>query len=105
MLIPKYTLRQLMLGMVIAAFVCTILGFAAGGNVLAYGLGVALLGLVIPLATMALVYWVLVIVYPSNPGASLPIGPNKPGFMDTPRPDLNSTSTPSDESPYESSAN
>ena len=78
MLLPKYTIRQLMIATVLAAFICAILGFAARGNVFAYGLGIAILGLVVPLATYAFVYWTLLAVSKTLPGSRLPIGPAHP---------------------------
>ena len=78
MLLPKYTIRQLLIGTVFAAFICAILGFAARGNVLAFGLGIAILGLVVPLATFAFVYWTLLAVSKAMPGTGLPIGPTHP---------------------------
>lgn len=67
-----------MIGTVIAAFICAILGFAARGNVFAYGLGIAILGLVVPLATYAFAYWTLLAVSKTLPSTGLPIGPTKP---------------------------
>ncbi len=78
MLLPKYTIRQLLIATVFAAFVCAILGFAARGNMFAYGLGIAILGLVVPLATYALMYWTLLAISKAIPGTRLPIGPSTP---------------------------
>lgn len=75
MLLPTYTIRQLLIGTVFAAFICAILGFAARGNVFAYGLGIAILGLVVPLAAYAFIYWTLWAVSKALPGTGLPIGP------------------------------
>ena len=60
MLLPKFTIRQLMLIIVIFAFCSAILGWAARGSYLAYGLGIAMIGLIIPFSVYAVVYWTLV---------------------------------------------
>ena len=82
MLLPKFTIRQLMLLMVAVAFVCAILGFAARGSPFAYGLGIAILGLIVPLATGAFVYWTLLGITKATHHNELPIGPSKPAASD-----------------------
>ena len=85
MLLPKFTIRQLMGATVIAAFVCAILGFAARGSIAAYGLGIAIVGLVVPLATYAFVYWTLIGLSKATHKSDLPIGPTKPTRETAPR--------------------
>ncbi len=60
MLLPKFTIRQLMMIIVVFAICSAILGWAARGSYLAYGLGVAMIGLVVPFSVYAAVYWTLV---------------------------------------------
>ena len=53
---PKFTIRQLLFSIVIFAFVFAVLGWAVRGNIAAFGLGVAIFGLVIPFFVYACVY-------------------------------------------------
>lgn len=56
MLAPKFTIRQLLIGMIGLAVVSAILGWAARGNIVAYGLSLSIVGLFIPFLTYAAIY-------------------------------------------------
>ena len=73
MLLPRFTIRQLLLCMVGVAFVCMVLGFAARGNVVAWGMGLAMLGLFIPIGVYAAVYWFTLGVSKILPGPTTPM--------------------------------
>jgi len=72
MLLPKYTIRQLLIGMVGVALVCMVLGFAARGNVVAHGMGLAIVGLFVPVAIYAAVYWTVLAFSKALPGGQTP---------------------------------
>jgi hypothetical protein len=72
MLLPKFTIRQLLLGMVGVSVVCMVLAFAARGNVVAYGMGLAVLGVFVPLGVYAAVYWAVLSFSKILPGAQVP---------------------------------
>ena len=57
MIAPKFSLRQLFLIFIGVAAVCSLLGFAARGSMMAYGLGVAILGSIVPFFLYGAVYW------------------------------------------------
>lgn len=78
MLIPKFTIRQLMVIIAIFGGFSAILGFAARGSIVAHSAGIVILGLIVPLGVMAFIYWTLFAITKSLPGESLPIGPKKP---------------------------
>ena len=58
-MIPKFTIRQMLLGMVFLAPIFVVLGLASEGSVIAYGLSVAILGLCIPIVVYPVFYWVV----------------------------------------------
>ena len=72
MLLPKFTIRQMLLIMVGFAFISMIFGFAARGSVVAYGMGVAMLGIFVPFALYGLVYWIVLILSQLLPGGATP---------------------------------
>ncbi|MCH2181178.1 MAG: hypothetical protein MK108_04155 [Mariniblastus sp.] len=59
MLIPKVTIRQMLLGMTILGFYSMILSWAAQGSVIGYSLSVSIALLILPFAAYAAVYWLL----------------------------------------------
>ncbi len=59
MLAPKCSLKQLLMGIAVAAVFCSVAGVAANGSMIAYGLCLAILTLALPLTIYAIVYWTL----------------------------------------------
>ena len=56
MLAPKFTIRQMLLGVVVVAFLAALLGSASRGNVIGFGLGVGILSLFFVAAFYAAIY-------------------------------------------------
>ena len=59
MLIPKVTLRQLLLGMTLLGFYSMLLSWAAQGNVIGYSLSLSIALLAVLFMAYASVYWAL----------------------------------------------
>lgn len=59
MLIPKFSISQMLLAMVGLAVVSAILADAARGGNVAIGLSLALAGLIVPAMVATLAYWLL----------------------------------------------
>ena len=57
MLLPKFSIRQLMYVTAGFCLIAMILGWSVRGDVFAYGLGLAIVGLVVPLAVYQAFYW------------------------------------------------
>ena len=58
MLAPKFTIRHLMLVILVFGIASAIFGMSMRGSVLAYGMALAMLGLVIPFLAYAAFYWI-----------------------------------------------
>ncbi len=54
----KFSIRQMLLGMVAVAIVCALLGGWANGSAIAYGLTVAILGSAFAFVIFGAVYWI-----------------------------------------------
>lgn len=61
-MLPKFSIRQMMIGTAVLALFSAVLGWAARGSVLAYGMGIACLLLVIPFSVFAILYWISYLV-------------------------------------------
>jgi len=59
MLLPKVTIRQLLLGMTILGLYSMLLSWAAQGSVVGYSLSLAIALLIVPFASYSFVYWAL----------------------------------------------
>jgi len=57
MLIPKFSISQMLAAMAGLAIVSACLASAARGGVVAFGLSVALAGLIVPLVLATVLYW------------------------------------------------
>lgn len=56
-MLPKFSLKQLLIGIVFCAIISGIFSIAGRGNLIAYGLSVAILGLIIPFSIYGVCYW------------------------------------------------
>ena len=59
MLLPKITLRHIMIAVTVLAFYCAAIASAARGNVVAYSMSLSIALLLIPFAFYGIVYWTL----------------------------------------------
>lgn len=73
MLAPKFTLRQLLIAMILFALVSALLGWTSKGSIVAYGLGLAIVALIIPLSVYSIAFWVCrgLVGAPSESGAAV----------------------------------
>jgi len=76
MLLPRFTIRQMLLAMVGFSFICMVLGFAARGSVVAHGMGLAMVGLFVPFGVYAVVYWTVLAASRILPGVRTPDSEN-----------------------------
>jgi len=59
----KFSIRQMLYGMVVAAFIAAMLGAGANGSPLAYGLGVSICMLVVYFLMFAIIYWTVLFLF------------------------------------------
>jgi hypothetical protein len=57
-MLPKFSIRQLLWGTLVFAFLAIGIAAAYRGNLVAYGLVLAPALMVVPLLTLAIVYWI-----------------------------------------------
>lgn len=57
-MIPKFSIRQLLLMMIAVGVISACMAGASRGNRVAFGLSVAIIGTIVPLTVYALVHWV-----------------------------------------------
>lgn len=58
----KFSITQMLYGMVVFAFIAAIIGAGANGSPLAYGIGVSLLMVVIYFFFFAILYWATLLI-------------------------------------------
>lgn len=56
-MIPKFSIRQLLLMMIAVGVISACMAGASRGNRVAFGLSVAIIGTILPLAIFAVVHW------------------------------------------------
>jgi len=61
-MIPKFSIRQLLWGMVMIGLLSLCMSSAARGNRIAFGISVAVVGAIIPLLVYAVVHWASFVV-------------------------------------------
>lgn len=59
----KFTITQMLYGMVVMAFIAAIIGAGTNGSPLAYGIGVSICTLVVYFAFFALLHWGTYVVF------------------------------------------
>lgn len=69
---PKFTIRHLFFAIVIFALIFAVFGWAVRGNIAAFGLGVAIFGLVIPFLSFAFLTFVARLLQGYTPQSDIP---------------------------------
>ncbi len=59
----RFSIRQMLYGMVVAALIAAVIGAGANGSPLAFGLGISICLLVIYFLVFALLYWSVLFVF------------------------------------------
>ena len=63
----RFSIRQMMYGMVVAALIAAVIGAGANGSPLAYGLGISICMLVVYFLVFAFLYWSVLFVFRGKP--------------------------------------
>ncbi len=59
----KFSIRQMLYGMIVAALIAAMIGAGANGSPLAYGMGISVCMLVVYFLIFAMLYWSVLFVF------------------------------------------
>ncbi len=70
----KFSIRQMLYGMIVAALIAAMIGAGANGSPLAYGLGVSVCMSVLYFLVFAALYWSVLFVFRGKPRMPVVVG-------------------------------